>query len=105
MTNSQKADQLQIKPLDENTRPTTDNNQSADPRVAAFLERLRTKAQAIDEAKQEDHVTAKEPRRRGISRHHKRRKLPHLSRSSSVLLLRPETRLNPNKVVRLITPY
>lgn len=66
MTNSQKADQLQIKPLDENTRPSTGNNQSADPRVAAFLERLRTKAQAIDVAKQEDHVTAKEPRRRPI---------------------------------------
>ena len=66
MTHSQKADQLQIKPLDENTPAPANPSARPDPRVAAFLERLRTKAEALDTVQRENHVTAKEPRRRPI---------------------------------------
>ena len=67
MTKSKRADELQIKSLDETV--TTNNNdttKSTDPRVEAFLERLRTKAEALDTVQRENHVTAKVPRRRPI---------------------------------------
>lgn len=66
MTKSQKANDLQIKPLDENAPASTNPAQRPDPRVAEFLERLRTKAEALDSEQRENHVTAKEPRRRPI---------------------------------------
>jgi len=66
MTKSQKADQLQINSLGENALPPTDSTKRPDPRVEAFLERLRTKAEALDTVQRENHVTAKEPRRRPI---------------------------------------
>ena len=67
MTKSQKAEDLQIKPLDENATVPTNPMQRPDPRVAAFLEKLRTKAEALDTEQRENHVTAKEPRRRPIT--------------------------------------
>ncbi len=66
MTKSQKADDLQIKPLDENATVPTNPIQRPDPRVAAFLEKLRAKAEALDTEQRENHVTVKEPRRRPI---------------------------------------
>jgi hypothetical protein len=66
MTHSQKANDLQIKPLDENATVPTNPMQRPDPRVAEFLERLRKKAEALDTVQRENHVTAKEPRRRPI---------------------------------------
>ncbi len=65
MTRSKRADELQIKSLDV-TAPSNSETKSADPRVEAFLERLRTKAEALDTVQRENHVTAKEPRRRPI---------------------------------------
>ena len=67
MTRSKRADELQIKSLDV-TAPASDQGaaKSPDPRVEAFLERLRTKAEALDTVQRENHVTAKEPRRRPI---------------------------------------
>jgi len=66
MAQSQKATDLQIKPLDENATVPTNPTKRPDPRVAEFLERLRTKAEALDTVQRENHVTAKEPRRRPI---------------------------------------
>ena len=66
MTKNQKANDLQIKPLDENATVPTNPTQRPDPRVAAFLERLRAKAEALDTQQRENHVTAKEPRRRPV---------------------------------------
>ncbi len=65
MTTTKRANELQIKSLDANA-PSTTNTKSTDPRVEAFLERLRTKAEALDTEQRENHVTAKEPRRRPI---------------------------------------
>jgi hypothetical protein len=65
MTRSKRADELQIKSLDE-TNPSTNETKSADPRVEEFLARLRTKAETIDNIQRENHVTLKEPRRRAI---------------------------------------
>jgi hypothetical protein len=67
MTKNQKANDLQIKPLDENTPSSASLTQRPDPRVAEFLERLRAKAEALDTVQRENHVTAKEPRRRPIT--------------------------------------
>ena len=67
MTKSQKANDLQIKPLDETATVPTNPTQRPDPRVAAFLERLREKAEALDTAQRENHVTAKVPRRRPVA--------------------------------------
>jgi len=66
MTKSQKANDLQIKPLDETATVPTNPTQRPDPRVAAFLERLRAKAEALDTEQRENHVTAKVPRRRPV---------------------------------------
>ncbi len=66
MTNSQQADKLQIKPLDENAAPVAPTTKQPDPRVAAFLDRLREKATQIEDTARDNHVTAKEPRRRAI---------------------------------------
>lgn len=63
MTSSNKANDLQIKSLDATTLPTG-AVKSTDPRVEAFLERLRAKAEALDKQQSEKHVTVKEPRRR-----------------------------------------
>jgi len=67
MTKNQKANDLQIKPLDETATVPANPLQRPDPRVAAFLERLRAKAEALDTAQRENHVTAKEPRRRPVT--------------------------------------
>ena len=67
MTKNQKAHDLQIKPLDETATVPTNPTQRPDPRVAAFLERLREKAEALDTAQRENHVTAKVPRRRPVA--------------------------------------
>ncbi len=67
---TKKADTLHIRPLDENALPPTEtasSTQKSDPRVAAFLERLRTKADELETTQRENHVTAKEPRRRPIT--------------------------------------
>lgn len=63
MTSSNRADDLQIKSLDTSALPTG-AVKSTDPRVEAFLERLRAKADALDKQQSENHVTVKEPRRR-----------------------------------------
>jgi hypothetical protein len=65
MTRNKRADELQIKPLDAAT-PSTGGSKDVDPRVEAFLAKLRTKAEAIDSIQRENHVTVKEPRRRAI---------------------------------------
>lgn len=66
MTNSPQADKLQIKPLDENATPIAPSTSQPDPRVAAFLDRLKQKASEIEDTTRDNHVTAKEPRRRAI---------------------------------------
>lgn len=64
MTKSQNINTYQVKPLDDNAPATPNPTQRSDPRVAAFLDRLREKAEAIEAAQREKHVTAKVPRRR-----------------------------------------
>lgn len=66
MTKNQKADDLQIKPLDETAPVSTQTEQRSDPRVTSFLERLREKAEALDIEQRKNHVTPKEPRRRAV---------------------------------------
>ena len=65
MTRSKRADELQIKSLDL-TVPATGATKSADPRVEAFLARLHTKAEDLDNEQRENHVTVKVPHRRAI---------------------------------------
>jgi len=67
MTQNEKADKLQIKPFDKNMPLPASAAQQPDPRVTAFLERLREKAEAIDNEQREKHVPVKEPRRRPVA--------------------------------------
>ena len=64
MTKTQNVNRFEVQPLDETATVPTNPTQRPDPRVAAFLERLRQKAEAIEAAQRENHVTAKVPRRR-----------------------------------------
>ena len=67
MTKNQNVNKFEVKPLDENATVPTNPTQRPDPRVAAFLERLREKAEALEAAQRENHVTAKVPRRRPVA--------------------------------------
>jgi hypothetical protein len=66
MATSKRAEELQIKSLDE-TVPSTGATKSDDPRVEAFLSRLRAKAESIDALQQENHVTPKVRSRRPVA--------------------------------------
>ncbi|MCA0454509.1 MAG: hypothetical protein LCI00_11085 [Chloroflexi bacterium] len=66
MTNSQQADKLQIKPLDKNAAPSVPSSDLPDPRVTAFLDRLRQKAVEIEDTVRDNHVTVKAPRQRPV---------------------------------------
>lgn len=63
MTTNKRADELQIRQLDV-TAPSTGTTTSTDPRVEAFLARLRTKAEALDNTQRENHVSPKVRTRR-----------------------------------------